>query len=145
LLSSNPKALSQVCRQKLTDRFCPKNQAKSWVFIKDVVGSVSMVASGTSRLFVSSVEAFDCRSKKVTTIRPDAIVLMADAGIANITFMIGFRFNEATTDGTIFAKQVIKTYVIPCLCNIFHIALDDGVFRRPIIVKASASISYPIV
>jgi hypothetical protein len=47
----------------------------------------------------------------------------------------------ARTDGTIFAKQVIRTYVIPCLRNILHIALDDGVFRRPIMVKIRAIIS----
>jgi hypothetical protein len=100
-----------------------------------------MVVSGTSRLLVSSVEELDCTSRKATTIRLDAIVLMADAGIANTTFMAEFRFSEATTDGTIFAKQVIRTYVIPCLRNILHIALDDGVFRRPIMVKIRAIIS----
>lgn len=123
------------------DRFCPKHHTKSWPFIEDEVGSVTMVVSGTSRLLVSSTEALDCRSRKVTTIRLDAIVLTTDAGIANTTFMAGFRLNEAMTVGTIFAIQVIKTYVIPCLRSIFHIALDDGVFRRPIIVKASASMS----
>lgn len=105
------------------------------------MGSVSMVVSGISRLPISSVEALDCRFIRDRTIRFDAIVLTTDAGIANITFMAGFRFNADITVGIIFAKQVIKTYAIPCLCNVLHITFDDGVFRRPIIVIASASIS----
>lgn len=123
------------------DRSHPKHHTRFGASMEDPVGSVTTVVSGPSRLLMSSAQELDFRSRKATTIRPDATVLIADAGIANITFMAVFRFNEATAAGMIFATQVIRTYVMPCLHNSFHNALDDGIFRRPITVKTSASIS----
>jgi len=109
----------------------------------DEVGSVSMVVSGTSRLLISSgsAEPLGCKSRKDKTIRLDAIVLMRDDGIANATFITVFKFNEDRMAGTTFARQVTTTYDITCMRNVVQITFDDRVFRRPIIVKASASIS----
>jgi len=102
-----------------------------------------MVVIGTSRLLISksSAETLDFKSRREITIRPDAIVLTVDAGIPNATFMTVFKFNKDITVGMIFATQVTTTYAIPCIHNVFQNTFDDGIFRRPIIVKASANIS----